>query len=56
MPLSFGIPIGILIALMGLILYFATSRKWLARFIFALGLAVTLFTLLAIVLALISPM
>ena len=56
MPLSFGIPIGILLALAGLVLYSASKWKRLARSLVSVGIAVLLFTILAIVLAANSSM
>jgi hypothetical protein len=56
MPLSFGIPVGLLLFLIGLVLYFATSQKQLAKLIVGIGLAITLLTAVLIALVLISPM
>jgi hypothetical protein len=56
MPLTSGIPLGLLIALIGLILCFATARKKVAIAILGIGLVMTLLTAVLIALVLSSPM
>jgi len=52
MPLSFGIPLGLLIVVIGAALFFATRYKKTAKVVFGIGVAVTVLTFIAIVLAL----
>jgi hypothetical protein len=56
MPLSFGIPLGLVIVVAGAILFFATRYKKTAKVVMGVGVAVTVLTLLVIVLALNSQM
>ena len=56
MPLSFGIPLGVTIAVAGAILLFATNNKKTAKVVLGIGVAVTLLTLILIVLAVNSQM
>ncbi len=56
MPLSFGIPLGIIAILVGVVLFFATHNQRLAKMVMGIGVVMTLLTLLFIVLALNSPM
>lgn len=56
MPLSFGIPLGLVIALIGAILFFATRYKEIAKLLLGSGLAVALLTLVLIVLVVNSGM
>jgi hypothetical protein len=56
MPLTFGIPLGILIALVGMALYFATRRKRAALLLVGLGAVIMAFTFVAVILALNSGM
>ncbi len=56
MPLSFGIPLGLLIVLAGAILFFATKYKKVAKVILIIGMAITLLTLFLILLVVNSPM
>ena len=56
MPLSFGIPLGLVIAVAGAILFFATNYKKTAKVVLGIGVAVTLVALLLIVLAVNSQM
>jgi len=56
MPLSFGIPLGLTMVLVGVILFFTTSRKKLAKVIPGIGIAITRVTLVLIVLAVNSSM
>lgn len=51
MPLSFFIPLGVLIAIIGLLVYFVTKRKRMALGIIIIGLTVTIGTIVVIVLA-----
>ncbi len=51
MPLSFGIPLGLLIAVVGAILFFATRYKPTAKVVLGVGVAVTVLTFILIVLA-----
>ncbi len=56
MPLSFGIPLGLVIVVVGAILFFATRYKKTAKVVLGVGVAVTVLTFIAIVLALNSQM
>jgi len=56
MPLSLGIPLGLLLALAGLVLYFTGKWKRLALSLVSVGIAVLLFSILAIILAVNSSM
>jgi hypothetical protein len=56
MPLSSGIPLGIIAILIGVVLFFATNSKRLAKMVMGIGVVITLLTLLLIILALNSPM
>jgi hypothetical protein len=56
MPLSFGIPLGVIILVAGTILFFATRYKMIAKAVLGIGVAITLLTLILIVLALNSQM
>jgi len=56
MPLSFGIPLGLLIAVIGALLVFATRYKKTGVAVLGVGVLVTALTLFLIVLAVNSPM
>jgi len=56
MPLSFGIPLGVTIILTGVILFFATNNKRLAKMTIGIGVVITLLTLALIILAVNSSM
>ncbi len=56
MPLTFGIPLGLIILVAGTVLYFATRYKKAAKVVIGVGLFVTLLTFILIVLALNSNM
>jgi hypothetical protein len=56
MPLSFGIPLGITVILVGAVLLFATNTKRLAKITIGIGVVITLLTLGLIILAVNSPM
>ena len=56
MPLSFGVPLGIAVVLIGLVLYFVAHRKGLALVIVGIGVVIALATLVAILLAVASAM
>jgi len=56
MPLSFGIPLGLIIVVAGAILFLATNYKKTAKVVLGIGVAVTLLTLLLTVLAANSQM
>ena len=56
MPLSFGIPLGLIIVVVGAILLFATSYRKIALVVLGIGIAITLLTLILIVLAVNSQM
>lgn len=56
MPLSLGIPLGVVIIVAGAILFLATRYKKTAAVVLGVGLAVTILTLVVIVLAANSPM
>lgn len=51
MPLSFGIPIGLVIALIGLFLLFVTKSRKISIALIVFGALVAAFTLVVIVLA-----
>jgi len=51
MPLSFGIPLGLLIAVVGAILFFATRYKKVAMVVFGVGVLVAALTFILIFLA-----
>ena len=51
MPLSLVLPLGLIIALAGVILFFVTSYKRAAKVLIGLGLAVDILTFLVILLA-----
>ncbi|MEJ5202771.1 MAG: hypothetical protein WHV66_11115 [Anaerolineales bacterium] len=53
-PLSFGVPLGLLVALVGAILFFVTKRKKVAAVVFSVGLTITAATVIPIRLALSS--
>jgi hypothetical protein len=56
MPVSFGIPLGFVIVVVGAILYFFTSYKRAARLLMIAGAILTIFTLILIMLAVNSQM
>lgn len=56
MPLSFGIPLGLTVVVAGAILFFATNYKKIAKVVLVIGVAVTLLTLILIVLVVNSQM
>ena len=56
MPFSFGVLLGLIIAVFGAILFFATRRKRIAVAIMGVGLAIAILTFILIVLAANSPM
>jgi hypothetical protein len=56
MPLSFGIPLGLFIAVIGAFLLWATKYKKMAKAVLGIGVAATLVTLILIVLAVNSTM
>lgn len=56
MPLSFGLPLGLIVLAAGAIMLFATEHKTAARIILGIGAAVTLLTLIVILLAVNSNM
>ena len=56
MPLSFGIPLGFIIMVVGAILLFATRYKKIAAAVLGIGLVITLLTLILIILAVNSQM
>ena len=56
MPLSFGIPLGLIVALAGVFLLFFTRWKRIAKVIVGLGITITLGTVIVIILALDSSM
>lgn len=51
MPLSFFIPLGVLIAIIGLLVYFMTNRKRMALGIISIGLTLTVGAIVLIILA-----
>jgi hypothetical protein len=56
MPLSFGVPLGLILALGGAVLFFVTNHKKLARVMIGIGIAIALLTLLVIILVVNSSM
>jgi len=50
MPLSFGIPLGLAIIVVGAILFFATRYKKTAKVVFGVGVVVTVLTVILVVL------
>lgn len=56
MPLSCGIPLGIIVAIMGLILYFATNYKKTAKLMVGIGVFITVLAIGAITLVMNSSM
>lgn len=56
MPLSFGIPLGIIAILVGVVLFFAANNRRLAKTVMGVGVVITLLTLLLIVFVISSPM
>ena len=56
MPLSFGVPLGLTIAVVGAILIFTTKHKKISWLVLGIGLTITLMTLILIVLAINSDM
>jgi len=56
MPLSFGIPIGFMVVIVGAILFFATRYKKTAKVVIGVGLVIAVLTFILIVLALNSQM
>jgi hypothetical protein len=56
MPLSLGIPTGLVIAVLGMALYLITRRNRLALVLVSLGLFIALLSLLAVILAANSSM
>jgi hypothetical protein len=56
MPLSFLVPLGLLILVFGIVLFFVTSYKKAAKIMMGIGIAVTILTFLLIVLAVNSQM
>jgi len=56
MPCSFGLPLGLIVVIVGVILYFATSYKRAAMVVIGVGMVITLLTILLIVLAVNSQM
>lgn len=51
MPFSYGVPIGLVILVIGAILLFATNNKKAAKIVVGIGAAFTILTLLFIILA-----
>ncbi len=56
MPFSFAVPLGLIIMIIGAILFFATNHRKAAKMVLGIGAVVTLFTLAVIVLAVNSQM
>ena len=56
MPLSFGIPLSVTIVVAGALMFFATNIKKIAKVVLGFDVAVTLLTLILIVLAVNSQM
>jgi len=55
-PISCGLPLGLIIALLGLVIYFISRMKRLALLMISAGLAIALFSVVAIILAVSSNM
>lgn len=56
MPLSFGIPLGLLIAVVGAVLFYATGFKKIAKLVVGVGVIIALVTVVLIALAVSSSM
>jgi len=56
MPLTFGIPVGLVIAAVGAVLLFVTKSKKIALAVIGFGALITLLTLILVVLAANSQM
>ncbi len=56
MPLTFIIPLGLILVVVGTILFFATRYKTAAKIVIGIGVAITILTFLLIVLAVNSQM
>ena len=56
MPLSFAIPLGLLIAVVGAILFFATRYKKTAKVVFGVGVAIAILAFILVLLAVNSQM
>jgi low affinity Fe/Cu permease len=56
MALSFGVPIGLVIAVIGIVLFFATKYKKTAKVIIGIGTAAFIMTLIMVFLAANSQM
>jgi hypothetical protein len=56
MTLSIGIPLGLLIVIIGTILYFVLKNKMIAKLIIWIGAIVTLVTLIMVLMAVFSNM
>ena len=56
MPLTFGIPLGLVIVVVGAILFFATRYKTLAKLVIGFGLAASVMTVILVVLVVNSNM
>jgi hypothetical protein len=55
-PISFGIPLGLVIAVVGAILFFVTRYKKVAKLMIGVGVAVSILTFMLILLAVNSQM
>jgi hypothetical protein len=55
-PLTFFIPLGLVLVLVGTILFFVTRYKKAAKIVIGIGVAITILTFLLIVLAVNSQM
>ena len=56
LPISLALPFGMLIALLGAILFYVTSYKRIAKMVIGAGLAIAILTFLLILLATNSSM
>ena len=56
MPLTLYIPLGLLIAVVGAILFFATNHKKIAKIILGVGAGIVILALTAVILAVNSGM
>jgi hypothetical protein len=55
-PLTFFIPLGLILVVVGTILFFATRNKTAAKIVIGIGVVITILTFLLIVLAVNSQM
>ena len=56
MPVTFGIPLGIVVVVFGAILFFATRYKKIAMVVIGIGAVIAILTFIVVLLAVNSPM